>query len=415
MQKQATLFDSERLSFERSIDLTADSINAYGSDYQHWAIAFSGGKDSSTVLSLVLHLIDQGMIRKPEQIHVLYADTRQELPPLHFAAMGMLAEAKKRGCNTHVVVAPIPDRFWPYILGRGVPSPNNGTLRWCTPQIKIEPMTAALEQLRRAIGPSGRLLMLTGVRLGESAARDQRISLSCSKDGGECGQGWFQQLTSKPSADLAGVDTLAPILHWRVCHVWDWLVKAALELDFPTWEVAEAYSMTESIEAGEEPIAARTGCIGCPLVSREDTALVRVIQQPNWAYLAPLQRISHIHQQCRYLGNRLRKPGGETKKDGTLVQNQGRYGPVKLEVRAKLLDELLTIQAEVNEAATRLERPLIDLVNPEEEAFIRQCIASGLHPDKWTGDEPGGDELIDEPLGDGWVQPLLFHELGGAA
>jgi hypothetical protein len=54
--------------------------------------------------------------------------------------------------------------------------------------------------------------MLTGVRIGESAARDQRIALSCTKDGGECGQGWFQQTTSTrgggyvgPIAALAGL------------------------------------------------------------------------------------------------------------------------------------------------------------------------------------------------------------------
>ena len=43
--------------------------------------------------------------------------------------------------------------------------------------------------------------MLTGVRIGESAARDQRIALSCTKDGGECGQGWFQQTSSQAVAD----------------------------------------------------------------------------------------------------------------------------------------------------------------------------------------------------------------------
>ncbi|ASC69476.1 hypothetical protein XM38_004030 [Halomicronema hongdechloris C2206] len=41
--------------------------------------------------------------------------------------------------------------------------------------------------------------------------------MSCTRDGGECGQGWFQQTTSSAVAD-----TLAPLLHWRVCHVWDW-------------------------------------------------------------------------------------------------------------------------------------------------------------------------------------------------
>jgi 3'-phosphoadenosine 5'-phosphosulfate sulfotransferase (PAPS reductase)/FAD synthetase len=132
----------------RSIELTAQSLNAYGEQYKIWAIAFSGGKDSSTVLTLVLDLIDKGLVQRSEQIYVLYADTRQELPPLHFAAMGMLEEAKKRGCITRVVMADLPNRFWPYILGHGVPSPNNGTMRWCTPRIKVEPMKQALADVR---------------------------------------------------------------------------------------------------------------------------------------------------------------------------------------------------------------------------------------------------------------------------
>lgn len=406
-----TLFDNERLTMERSIELTAQSINAYGPDYQHWAIAFSGGKDSTTVLSLVLLLVEQGKIKRPESITVLYADTRQELPPLHFAAMGMLEKAEALGCDTRIVCAPMEKRFWPYILGRGVPSPNNGTLRWCTRQIKVDPMTAAIEDLRRRIPAPGRMLMLTGVRLGESHARDQRIAVSCSKDGGECGQGWFQKMTVAPTDELCAVDTLAPILHWRVCHVWDWLVQADVEHGFPTMAVAEAYSMTKSIESGEEPLATRTGCIGCPLVSTQDTALAAICRQPQWAYLRPLLKIRAIHDKARFLGNRLRKPGGEITKSGRLAKNQGRYGPIKLDIRLQLLEELLAIQCEVNQAAIKQGRPQVSLINSGEELFIRCAIGRGQWPDGWTGDEPGGDEWIPEPLDDGSIQPLLFNAL----
>lgn len=408
-----TLFESERLSIEQSIELTAASLNSYGPNYDHWAIAYSGGKDSSTVLTLVLQLIASGKVERPKSITVLYADTRQELPPLHFAAMEMLNKAREMGCDAHVVCAPIEKRFWPYILGRGVPSPNNGTLRWCTRQIKVDPMTAALKELRCSIGAHGRLLMLTGVRQGESAARDQRIAVSCTKDGGECGQGWFQQMTVPGSPEMCAVDTLAPILHWRVCHVWDWLVQAEVEHDFPTMAVAEAYSMTESIEKGEEPLATRTGCIGCPLVSRRDTALFNICMQTKWQYLSPLLNLENVHEEARQLGNRLRKPGGETRKDGTPVKNQGRYGPIKLEVRLRLLDKVLAIQEEVNESAIWQGRPQISLINSAEELFIRSEIGNNRFPNGWDGTEPGGEELIPEPLGDGAFQNLLFTTLEG--
>jgi hypothetical protein len=56
-------------------------------------------------------------------------------------------------------------------------------------------MMAALKDLRDGLPDGERLLMLTGVRLGESAVRDRRIALSCSRNGAECGQGWFQHQT----------------------------------------------------------------------------------------------------------------------------------------------------------------------------------------------------------------------------
>jgi DNA sulfur modification protein DndC len=81
--------------------------------------------------------------------------------------------------------------MWVYILGRGVPPPNNNTLRYCTRQIKIEPMATEVQRLADARGR--KVLVLTGVRLGESAARDNRIALACTTSGAECGQGYFHQ------------------------------------------------------------------------------------------------------------------------------------------------------------------------------------------------------------------------------
>ena len=51
MNRQPTFFDSDRRTLQDSLDLTAQSLNAYGADYDHWAIAFSGGKDSSATVA----------------------------------------------------------------------------------------------------------------------------------------------------------------------------------------------------------------------------------------------------------------------------------------------------------------------------------------------------------------------------
>ncbi len=335
-----------------AIELTVQSMLAYGSNYKHWVIAFSGGKDSSTVLTLIVSLIARGLIPRPETLRVLYADTRMELTPLHFAAMGILAELERRGIKTEVVLPVLEDRFFVYMFGRGVPPPSN-TFRWCTSQIKIEPMLAALERIKQQ--HDGKFLMLTGVRLGESAARDARITVSCSKDGAECGQGWFQTATPEAIAD-----TLAPILHWRVCLVWKWLETYAPELGFPTKVIADAYGGDEA-----EEINARTGCVGCNLASR-DTALESVIKSPSWSYLAPLLDLRPLYAELKKPHNRLRKDGTERRKDGQLVANPQRMGPLTMEARRMGLARVLDIQNRVNATALAAGRPEISLINPEE-------------------------------------------------
>lgn len=393
---QPSLFEDYRLSLEGAIALTTEYLQDFFSKYKRVAIAFSGGKDSSATVTLVCHLIDTGKIPKPESLTVIYADTRMELPPLHASAMAMLAEVEKRGFQSKIAMAPLDKRMLVYILGRGVPPPNNSTMRYCTSQIKVLPMMSAIASVRDAMPEGERLLMLTGVRIGESAARDQRIAISCSKNGAECGQGWFQYQTYDRT------DTFAPILHWRVCHVWDWLVLGDIEHGFPTHMVATAYGGEEAIED-----EARTGCIGCPLTEKE-VALDNVLALPDWRYLSPLKRLKPIYREMRKFNYRLQKDGTERRKDGSLVKNPNRKGPLTLEARLKFLEEILQIQQEVNEVAIAQSRPVISLINQEEEARIRELIALKTFPDKWDGDEPNGAELLPEVYSDGSIQPLIW-------
>ena len=396
--KALSLFESERISLKESLELTAQSIREYGERYQHWAIAYSGGKDSSATVCVVCHLIDAGRIPKPKSLTVLYADTRMELPPLQISAMAVMEELRARDIDVRVVWPELDERFFVYMFGRGVPPPKN-RFRWCTSQIKIEPMLAAIQGLRDQIGE--KLLMLTGVRMGESAARDCRIVTSCSRDGAECGQDWFQVSTPEAVAD-----TLAPLLHWRVCHVWAWLTSHAPDLGFATLPIAIAYGGEQA-----EEVNARTGCIGCPLAS-QDKALRGVIKQPGWAYLEPLTRLKPLYTELTFNhAHRIRKSGGETRKDGTLAKNPQRVGPLTMDARMYGLETVLSVQREINESAVRLCKPTIDLINSEEEARIRELIAANTWPRGWDGTEAPGDALIEKLYADGLVQPLLMGDL----
>lgn len=383
MARELSLFEGDRLTLEDSLEMSVASLQEYGRRYRHWAVAYSGGKDSTATVAFVLWALRAGKVEPPASLHVLFADTRQELPPLQRAAMRILDMVRAEGYTAEVVLPKMEDRFYVYVLGRGVPPPSN-TFRWCTPQLKIEPMHAALQSIRAATGE--KMLMLTGVRLGESAARDQRIAVSCSKDSGECGQGWFQVATPESLAD-----TLAPLLHWRLCHVYDWLYFEDSRHGLDTSGVAAVY--------GEDDV--RTGCIGCNLASR-DNALERLIRQPEWAHLSPLLELRPLFAELKLAKNRKRKSEPEMRKDGKWAQNVQRLGPLTMEARAYGLERVKDIQG----------RAGVNLIDAEEEACIRQMWADNVWPNKWTGEEVTGDVALDayavDAFGDIISQPLLI-------
>lgn len=388
-----------RMVHEEMVELTLQSLRAYWPNHQHVAVAWSGGKDSTAMLTLLIHLVDAGEIPQPDRLHVFYADTRQELPPIQRSADAIIAKLRQRNwIDVHIVRASLDKRFMVYILGRGVPPPNNNTLRWCTRQIKVEPMAEAL--LTVIANLPGTALMLTGVREGESAVRDGRIAMSCSKDGAECGQGWYQQVLPDAKGIRGRIATLAPLLHWRVCTVWDWLKVFAPQPEFGNWPttiLADAYGGDDA-----EEINARTGCIGCPL-AQKDTALETIIAMPAWAHLSPLMELKPLYRWMREPAQRHRKVGLERLKDGSIAKNPQRMGPLTLEAREHALTRILDIQ----------RRASVDLINEEEEARIRELIAARTFPEKWAGDEPTADRWLDRVNSDGSVEPILFRELVG--
>lgn len=394
------LFGTKRIEFNEQIELTVQSMNTYGPQHDHWAVAWSMGKDSTTLLTLIVQLMESGQIMRPKTFTVLCADTRMEILPLWYAAHGVINKLRDKGIDVRIVMAPMDKRFLVYMLGRGVPPPSN-TFRWCTGHIKVEPMEDALAALHSQVGQ--KILMLTGVRQGESAIRDGRIAMSCSKDGAECGQGWYQE-----GLDTAMCSTLAPILHWRVCSIWDWLKVFAPSKEYGSWGtaiLADAYGGDEA-----EEINARTGCCGCPL-AQKDKALEAVIRIPDWNYLAPMTKLKELYREMKKPQHRHRQPGGQVRKDGSLSKNQQRLGPLTIEARISFLDQFIEIQQQVNIQARKLSRPEVDFINPEEISHIRKLISQRTYPEGWTGKEPTGDIMLDQMYADGSVQPILFREM----
>jgi len=397
-KQQLNFFSAMRSTLQEQQEMTIQSMNAYGARYKHWVFAWSGGKDSSATLTFILYLIESKQIEPPKEITVCLADTHLELLPLWFSAMQIIAKLKSKGINVRIVEPDLDNRFFVYMLGRGVPPPSN-TFRWCTPKLKIGPMMDALQDIYDKSGE--KFLLITGVRQGESAQRDGRIAMSCGKDGAECGQGWYQ-LTAPDEI----CDKLAPLLHWRVCSVWDWLKVFAPMPQYGGWPTA-AIADSYGGDLAEEKNA-RTGCVGCNLASK-DTSLILTIKNPKWKYLNPLMRLRGIYTELKKPRTRLRKTEPQLKKDGTLQKNQNRMGPLTFESRLWALDQILKIQHEINEVALREGKPTMMLINEQEEMRIRELIALETWPQGWTGDEKRADEPYLQRFSNGSIQSDLFY------
>ena len=391
-------FQAARMDMRTSIELSLASLRQYLAQHAHVVVMFSGGKDSTAMLTFVLWAIVTGRVPRPTSLTVILADTRLELPPLLRAALQLLAEARAVGeehglpVETHVVTAPIDERILVYMLGYGPPPSNNMTFRWCTRLAKGKPAETLLRHLQ---GERRDVLILTGMRLGESAVRDARIATVCSKDGGECGAGLYQKTDVKRNRAV-----LAPLLHWRSCHVWEWNFRWAPEPTYGEWStrlVAHVYGVDdpdqkdalERIDA-----SARTGCMSCFCVE-EDRATARVVKLADWTHLAPVLELKHLWRRLRQHDVRLRQPAGEKRGDGQLTKKQFRVGPITIAARLEALEKVLDIQRRVNDEAARLDRlpwGALDLLNADEEARIRELCAAkdghGTWPRRWTGHEP---------------------------
>jgi DNA sulfur modification protein DndC len=112
-------------------------------------IGYSGGKDSSAVVSLVWRCLRRYRLEQTCAT-VLYCDTEVENPVIDRHGKGSLdklrEEAKSSGVSmTCAVVKPRADQaFFVRIIGRGYPTPTN-SFRWCTTDIRIRPIRHFLE------------------------------------------------------------------------------------------------------------------------------------------------------------------------------------------------------------------------------------------------------------------------------
>lgn len=338
-----------------------------------WTCSYSGGKDSTTLVTWIEWLRRSGQLRC-DRPRLVQSDTGVEDPGLMAVSAKLVGVLQSCGWECVMVRPTISDRLYNRILGIGNTPifPGVQGMRWCSRSTKIKPM----QRWKRDHADG---LILTGLRLGESAMRDAKIlkRSSCAA-GGECGL---------PMPDET---TYSPIINWSLCQVIDWLngqvsrqVASVLRDFLPiTRELLSIYDVKVDRNVFEfaDPVveAARFGCIGCPAIQASSHAPASSIAR--YGRESPINELYDVWFEARRPVNRCWKV---TKR---------LPGPIKLAVRPILFGRVIDIQ----------KRAGVVLVSPEDEEFIRRCWREKIYPRGWSE----ADEATLPPEG-------MFDEIDG--
>lgn len=340
---------------------------------RQWVCTFSGGKDSTTVVTWIEWLRRTGIV-KVKTPRLVQSDTEVEYPFLQQTSKAMTAALTKSGWQCELVRPRINEKLYNRIFGIGNTPVHPGgrkRMRWCTRATKIDPM----KRFTSSLGPD--VIQLSGVRWGESDTRDGKLAATGRAAGGECG------------LPNAGPGVYGPIISWRTCKVVEWLsgdgepsINSAIGDLLPHMRrLVEVYEVKQEQTSGfwESPLkvtAMRFGCIGCPAISNEKiTASKQARRHPEWRHLRRLYEmwteLYRRRNRCCWI-------------DGDHVG----FGPLRMSARKQYFAELLDIQRQSG----------VVLVTAEDEAFIRDCWDRNVYPRGWSE----ADELVvapnEEPL-----------------
>ena len=253
----------------------ANIKKVYLSDERPWIIGYSGGKDSSAVV----HLLFQALLELPREqrnkkIYIISSDTLVETPLIkqqlveNLKKMNDSARQLDIPLTTHLVHPKIKDTFWVNIIGKGYPSPNQ-SFRWCTDRMKIEPTNQFIKDV---VDDQGEVVMLLGVRRGESSSRDRVLD----------NHGVENSLLMKHTT-LTNAFVFAPIMEYEIEDVWNTLLNTESPWGADNNQLFKLYSDSNSVECPlivDKSIKetagscgnSRFGCWVCTVVN-EDKAL----------------------------------------------------------------------------------------------------------------------------------------------
>ena len=366
---------------ENTLDELIEEIRyVYQSDDRPWVIGYSGGKDSTTVVELVYKmLLTLPDWQRNKNVYIVSSDTLIENPliKIYLSKMNqMLGEAAKRDglpIKSTMVTPPPNNSFWANVIGRGFPTPRmNGTFRWCTDRLKINPSADYIREIIKNEGQE--VVVLLGVRKAESIARKRRIE----------GRELANRLLNRHET-IQDAYVYNPIVELTTEDVWDVLLD--LDGGKTPWgsNNNELVSLYADADSGECPFAgiqaggqtqscgnSRFGCWVCTVV-KEDKSLNGFIKSGH-RELIPLAKFRTWLMSIRDDEDKREKK----RRNGTVYETRTGemgYGPFTWEARQLILKELLKTQEEMGyELITVEELKAIDEICDAELDLSRRTL-----------------------------------------
>ena len=350
---------------EYIIDEILDQYMYADTTIRPWIIGFSGGKDSTVLLTLVwlaLRKIKEEKIvpfqlRRP--IYVVCNDTMVENPIISSYVDDVLAQIEKKAVEedfpifVRKTVPRLEDSFWVNVIGKGYPVPNTA-FRWCTDKMKIKPTARFITE---QVDECGEAIILIGTRKAESATRARSIKKH---------EIHGQRLTHHTI--LHNTYVYAPIKELMLEEVWYIINAVPCPWGFDNKILFNIY-MDASADDYECPTVvtdkshgscgqSRFGCWVCTVV--KDDKSMRSLIKNGREWMQPLYDFRiELDAERNIIENRM-----PFRRDGRRAVND--MGPYIFSYRAKILRRLLEVQHELQQ-----RDPKIKLISDQELIAIQ--------------------------------------------
>ncbi len=296
----------------------------YMKDTSPWLLAYSGGKDSSAVLKLLV----QSMANTADlhrSVYVAFCDSGVENPLVSdFARYALrrvndFAKQKSLPISTHILKPKKKNRFWIKVIGRGCPTPTN-RFRWCTDKLRVNPLRdfCIKNELTNAT-------TILGVRKGESHQRDSTIKKYVKKSN------YLRYYDSDNRLYYC------PIFNYSDADVWSCLSNGSVFSNRFYSRLERIYGINDKCKNNiDMSNGYRTGCWVCTVVRKDKSA--EDLVKRGYVQLEPYLRfrdwISSFRDNPRYRRKK-RRNGSKGP------------GPITIQGRKIILSKLLKLQNEV--------------------------------------------------------------------